>query len=335
MVMMVRGISTLGDIPAVAGSGKSTMPEASQSSVAAPDWRRRLQLALAGLWLLDAALQYQSAMFARGFPQMLEADAAGNPAIVARPITWSAGVIGHHVVGLNAAFAGVQLALGLGIAFRPTLRIALGASIGWALAVWWLGEGLGGVLTASASPLTGAPGPAIMYALLAVLLWPVAEGRTSPFAAGRAVGADAARALWLILWGCMALFALTPASRASQAVSSMISGMTHGQPGWLAWADDHAAGALSQHGLMASALLAASLIAVAVGIWLPGPAARAAPILALVAAAAIWVAQGLGGILTGSGTDPGSGPLLALLAAAYWPARSTHRPAESYKGTVW
>ena len=48
--------------------------------------------------------------------------------------------------------------------------LALAASIAWALAVWWLGEGLGGVLTGAASPVTGAPGAALLYALAAVLL---------------------------------------------------------------------------------------------------------------------------------------------------------------------
>jgi hypothetical protein len=128
--------------------------------------------------------------------------------------------------------------------------------------------------------------------------------------------------------------ALTPASRAPQAVSAMISGMADGQPGWLARADDHAASVLSHHGLVASALLAAALIVVAVGICLPRPAARAVLILALVVAAALWVAEGLGGILTGSGTDPGSGPLLALLAAAYWPARHTPGPAAASEGML-
>ncbi len=46
--------------------------------------------------------------------------------------------------------------------------------------------------------------------------------------------------------------------------------------------------------------------------------------LAIAAAAAIGIAQAFGGILAGSGTDPNSGPLLALLAPAYWPAA---RPA--------
>jgi len=41
-----------------------------------------------------------------------------------------------------------------------------------------------------------------------------------------------------------------------------------------------------------------------------------------VVAAAIWVVgQAFGMILAGGATDPNSGPLLALLALAYWPAK--------------
>jgi hypothetical protein len=289
---------------------------------AVPDQRRRLQLVLAGIWLLVAVLQYQSFMFTKAFAQMLGGTAAGNPAVIADPITWSARLIGNHVMVVNAIFATIQLLLGLGIAYRPTVRIALGASIVWALGVWWFGEGLGLILTSGASPLNGAPGAVIIYALLAVLLWPVARDRSAPFVAGRAVGGRAARVLWLVLWGSLAYFALTPASRAPQATSGMISGMASGQPGWLAWIDNHAGSALSHDGLAVSIVLATALIVVAVGVFLPSPSARATLVLALVLAAAIWLAEGLGGMLTGSGTDPNSGPLLALLAIAYWPVRA-------------
>ena len=45
--------------------------------------------------------------------------------------------------------------------------------------------------------------------------------------------------------------------------------------------------------------------------------------LAIVVAAFIWVfAQAFGGILAGGATDVNSGPLLALLALAYWPLRT-------------
>ena len=100
----------------------------------------------------------------------------------------------------NALFAAGQLLLGLGIAGRRTVRVALGASIVWSRAVWWLGEGLGGVLTPAASPVTGAPGAVIIYALLAVLLWPRDRARPAPSVAAQAIGAPAARALWLLLW---------------------------------------------------------------------------------------------------------------------------------------
>jgi hypothetical protein len=291
---------------------------------AAPDARRMLQLALAGVWLLDGVLQYQSFMFTKAFGQMLAATAPGNPGVIASPINWDARLIEHHAVALNAIFATIQLLLGLGIACRPTVRVALGASIAWALAVWWFGEGLGGVLNGTASPVNGAPGAVIIYALLAVLLWPADRDATpAPFTAARAVGAPAARALWLVLWLSQAYFALLPANRAPQALHGMIADLASGEPGWLGAIDRSAASLTSHQGLTASVVLALALAAIAVGVYLPAPAARAAVVLAIVVAAVIWVVgQAFGGILAGRATDPGSGPLLLLLALAYWPART-------------
>jgi len=51
------------------------------------DARRALQLALAGIWLLDGVLQYQSFMYTSAFAKMLAATADGNPSVVGRPIT--------------------------------------------------------------------------------------------------------------------------------------------------------------------------------------------------------------------------------------------------------
>lgn len=302
----------------------------------APDARRRLQLALGALWLLDAILQYQPVMFTRAFSQMLAAAAEGNPAFVSRPILWDAHLVGQHPVALNTTFATIQLLLALGIAWRPTVRLALGASIVWALGVWWFGEGLGGVLTGTASPVSGAPGPVILYALLAVLLWPRDRSRTAagsagsavPFVAARAVGAPAARALWLVLWASLAYFALLPANRAPQAWPTMLSGMTEGEPAWLAAISQHGAALLAHHGLAVSVGLAVVLALIAVGVYLPRSAARALLVVAAVLAAVIGVAgQDLGGILTGSGTDPESGPLLILLVLAYWPVRTERAQA--------
>lgn len=286
------------------------------------DARRLLQLVLAAIWLLDGMLQYQGFMFTKGFNQMLAGTAGGNPAVIAKPITWNATLIDHHLVLLNAAFATIQLLLGLGIAFRPTVRIALGASVLWALGVWWFGEGLGGVLSGAASPLNGAPGAVIVYALLAVLLWPADRAVPASFTAARAVGAPAARALWAVLWLSLAYFALTPGNRAPRAVSGMIAGMESGEPAWLQDLQKGAASLVASQGLVTSVVLAAALVLIAAGVCLPARIARATLVLAIVTAAFIWVfAEALGGVLAGSGTDVNSGPLLALLALAYWPPR--------------
>ena len=294
-----------------------------EESWTAPDVRRRLQLVLAGIWLLDAVLQFQAFMFSKGFSQMLGATAAGNPAVIADPINWSAKIIAGHGTATNAVFAFIQLAIGLGIAWRPTLKLALGASIGWALGVWWFGEGLGGVLNGAGGPANGAPGAVIIYALLAVLLWPGRRDRAAPFVAGWFTGANVARALWLVLWGSLAYLALLPATRAPKALGGLVSGMASGQPGWLSSLDNHLAAFLTSHGPAMAVILAVALALVAVSVYLPRPAARAGVVLAIVIAAFIWVAEGLGGMLTGGGTDPNSGPLLALVAVAYWPLASS------------
>jgi hypothetical protein len=319
----------MSDIAVSANRAEWRLRTGLQAEVArsAPDARRLLQLALAGAWLLDAVLQYQSFMFTRAFGQMLGDTAAGNPTVIASPINWDARLVEQHTVVLNAIFATIQLVLALGIAVRPTVRLALGASIAWSLAVWWFGEGLGGVLAGTASPVNGAPGAVILYALLAVLLWPTDRGgRPAPFTAARAVGAPVARALWLVLWLSLAYFALLPANRAPQALNGMIAGMESGEPGWLTAIERGAAALVSHQGLAASIVLAVALVIIAVGVFLPPSAARGTLVLAVVVAAVIWVVgEAFGAIMAGGATDPNSGPLLILLALAYWPLGSTSR----------
>src|SRR5271166_4489631 len=259
-----------------------------EASRGAPDVRRLLQLALAGIWLLDALLQYQSFMFSKAFSQMIGGTASGNPGVVASPITWNATLVEHHAVLVNSIFATIQLILAIGIAWRPTVRLALAASIAWALGVWWFGEGLGMVMTSSASPVNGAPGAVVIYALLAVLLWPTDRSVSAPFTAARAVGAPVARALWLVLWLSLAYFALLPGKRGPQALNGMIAGMESGEPGWLAAIDRNAAALVAHQGLAASIVLAVALVIIAVGVYLPAPAARGTLVLALVVAAVIW-----------------------------------------------
>jgi len=317
--------------------------------------RRALQIGLGLVWLLDAGLQYQPYMFGKSFvTQVLDPSVMGSPALVANPVMVSGQLIGHHPAAWNAVFATIQLVLAGGLLWRRTVRAALAGTVVWSLAVWWFGEGLGGLFTGTATPVTGAPGAAILYALTALLVWPArpvagqpaagpaaagpsaagpsaaepsATSEPASVAAGSPLGGRGARLAWLALWGGSAFLVLQAANRAPLSLHDTFAGLAAGEPGWLAAVDHTVAAAVGDHGTLVSVLLATAFAAIAAGVLRSGttrPALAAGIVIALL----IWVAgENVGGIFTGHGTDPDTGPLLILLAAAFWPpGRRGHLP---------
>jgi hypothetical protein len=298
------------------------------SRITLPQARRRLQVVLGVLWLLDAALQFQPFMFRHGFAdEILKPTAEGNPHLVAQPVLWSAHVVLEHPALYNTLFALGQLLLALGLFWRRSVKVALVGTVGWSLTVWWLGEGLGGVLAGSAAPLTGAPGAVILYALLALLLWPAADD------AGRSLAETsilrrAAPLAWLLLWGSEAYFALLPANDSSHALHGMFADMADGEPQLIA-ALDRLLARLVAHHSAAGPGYGALFALCALAVLLPPRFAKPLYGLAMLLSAITWVGQDFGGILTGQGTDPNSGPLIFLLALAYWPIRPQPHAAAS------
>ncbi len=296
-----------------------------------PDARRMLQLALATLWLLDGVLQLQSLMFTsgvNGFSGMLHSAALGNPGPVARSIEWSSTLVGHHAQVANAGFALLQISLGMGIAWRPTLRVALGASIAWSIVVWWFGEGLGGILRGHAAPLGGGPGAVLFYALLAILLWPRAQrGTRASTVAAQAIGSPAARVVWAGVWLALATLSVLGASRSPGQASSLLRTLEPGEPGWLSSLDRQLASGLSGRGTVVAVVLCAVFCAIAIGGLLETGSQQVAILAAVVTALVIWVVgQNFGRTLETGATDPNSGPLLVLFSLAYWPQRrAVHR----------
>jgi hypothetical protein len=244
--------------------------------------------------------------------------------------------------------------IAVGIAWRPTVKAALAVSVVWSLGVWWIGEGMGDLFRGDASPVRGAPGAVLIYALLAVLLWPApslaavggagagvavgaggpgdrdavgagagAGGSRTEFVAARPIGATPARIVWLVLWGGFGCLMLAPANRAPRALQTMIAAMASGEPQWLASLDHSTARALADHGLEVSIALALLFVLIGVAVFAQSRVLRAALALAGLVAVVIWVVgEGFGGVFSGPATDPNSGPLLVLLAAAYWPVRA-------------
>lgn len=280
---------------------------------------RMIQIALGVLWLVDGALQFQPYMFSADFLRDMAVNAQGQPGFIHATIITLVQVAMPYRVLFNASFAVVQVVIGLGLIVSPrTVRPALVLSFGWALVVWWVGEGLGLLFASGASPLTGAPGAVLLYALIGVLVWPAAEvpGAAHSVAAVRDL---AGRVAWGSLWLLLAALMLLPFNSARNATQDTFSSAASSLgSGPLAALDTALAHLTAGRGLLVS-VIAAWLMA-EVGIMVLVDWHRNA---ALVAGAAIGVflfltSQFVGGILSGQGTDPNTGPLLVLFAALLW-----------------
>jgi hypothetical protein len=275
-------------------------------------------------------------MFTKAFAtQILAPTAAGNPTWIADSILWTARVVEANPVLTNTVFATLQLAIGLAIAWRRSLRTALAVSIAWSLIVWWFGEGLGGLLLGQASALDGAPGGVLLYLVLAILVWPTAKSTVGTFVASRPVGPTAAKIIWFVLWGGLAALNLQPANLKPGALHSMLSGMGAVRPTWLAALIDSFATLSAQDGTPLTIIGAVILFLIALGILLPPRWMRVAVAAAVAVSVFIWViGEAIGVPFGGQSTDPDSGPLLALIAIAYWPARKPAAPASTQVGVT-
>lgn len=296
--------------------------------------RRRLQLALAVFWLLDGALQLQPFMFTKGFAeQVITPSAAGQPGFVAAAVHWSASLIGGHPVVLDAVFAAVQLAIGAGLLFARTVRPALAASVAWALGVWLFGEGLGGI-GGGATFLAGAPGAVFLYAVIGLAAWPRLgpAGRRHLLGDGRdlrsriaVLGTRAADerparwvpAAWAATWVLLAILRALPANDGARALGRQLAANASSAPGWVARAERALDGALGHQGAIPIVALVVVEIAVGLVALRPGTPRRVAAVTGIGLALVVWVlGQAFGQIPTGMGTDPSSGPLVALLGLA-------------------
>lgn len=284
------------------------------------DSARRLQTALGVIWLLDGGLQFQSFMYSRGFLRMIDANAAGQPAWLASSLHWGARMANGDLAVWNTLFALIQVAIGLGLMYRPLVKPALAVSFAWALFVWGFGEAFGMLFMQMAQPLTGAPGAVLLYAFIGLLAWP--NGRP-----GGLLGVPGAKVLWCALWSVMAyLWLLAPSSGADathDALTSIPSGIAA-----LTSVQSSLARATAGHGLPIALALAALTLTIAVSVvvgWRP----RTWLAISIVLNLLYWVfGQSLGGILAGGATDPNAGPLFVLLACAMFPVVAGAAPPE-------
>jgi hypothetical protein len=272
--------------------------------------RRDLQVALGVLWVIDAALQAQSFMFTRGFAtQVIAAAGQGQPGFVSAPVDWAATVIAAHPVAWNLPFVAIQLLLGVGLLVLRSARLALAASIAWALGVWYFGEGLSGLASGHASLITGAPGSALLLAIVAAAAWPRRD-------ATREGPAPWLPHAWAVVWVGAAIFQALPGQNGGRAVADALTGGVNGAPAWLTHLENSAGAWAVHNGALVVTLLVAAEVLVGIGALVRATMIPAVT-LGLALTLAFWVlGQDLGALYSGQATDPNSGPVLALMAIA-------------------
>ena len=285
---------------------------ASARAYFASEDRRTLQTVLGLSWLLDGGLQFQSFMYSKGFIAMLTGMTPGQPGWLSSSMNWAAHTAGHDMTAFNTLFALTQVAIGLGLLYRPTVKPALALSLVWAADRLVVRRGLRDDVHDMASPLTGAPGAVSLYALIGAMAWP--NGRP-----GGLLGVHGARVAWGALWVLMAWLWLRRQAAAPNAISGAIKAAPSGMS-WLSTVQDWATSASRARAAdRAGARRAVAGIGLAVAAnWHPRPFLSLAVVLSL----AYWVfGQGFGGIFQGGATDPNAAPLFVLLAYALWSAR--------------
>lgn len=299
----------------------------------------RLRQILGALWLLDGLLQLQPAMFTMNLVNGIMApNLQGQPAPVTTSLSWIVQIVTQHLALINWMIALIQIAFGICLVVGYRLRAVLIMSVIWALVVWYGGEGMGLLLTGQATTLTGAPGAVLLYALLALALYPrqnpqVAVTSSEREIPARVVSTDTTYLLsrnhlrWALagFWLLAALLQFQPYWWQPEHISQVIQGAE--VPGTLSgalvnpslhWFAEAASGRetlINLFLILLSLGLALGLLVVKKDRWL-----RSLLLFSILFSLLIWWAtEAFGMVFTGMATDVNSGPLLILVALACWP----------------
>lgn len=311
------------------------------------------ELLLGLLWIVDGVLQFQPRLTNDGFAaSFLGYGTIGTPPPVANLLRWALPLLAPHGASLSLAIGGFQLAVGaslVGLVFEGTWtprcaplanshsaatqrlhRLALLTSAGWALVVWLFGEGMGAMLLPGASMLTGAPGAALVYCEVSLLLLLQMDQREPRVTERPALW----RWAWISTWLVPSLVQLGSSAIHSHALSETLLSQMRGEPGWLAHANAVLASVAGRHPLAVSIVALIGQGAIGISVlwarkrpWLAKAGVRAGVLLSLCY---FVIGQDFGGLLTGSATDLSLGPVMVILALlVYWRVLVVPRSEES------
>lgn len=305
---------------------------------------KALRRTLGTFWIIDGLAKFQPGLIDRGeeayFFAMSAMSAPGPSKLLI--LHFMHMFLSHPE--LWWALGATEVSIGAALLSEKMPRIALSISVVWALGVWIIGQGSGGVTEGVASIATGYPGSALLYLVTSLVLWPRRTQILRPVISPSTVASEGllrrfgTATAWAVLWLGAAAFQLVPQVGPNSLDATIYLNSREG-PSVLRSMDFWALRWVSYGRIqLLTVVIAASAVLVALLVFadlLP----RIALALGVSLAAVGWViGQNLGGIFTGSATDIGSGPIWILLALTLWPRRvpceldhSTKESSE-YKG---
>lgn len=284
--------------------------------------RNLLWVGLGSLWLLDGLLALQPNMYMN----MLDVVAMGGwgqPAWMVRLI--NDGVIqwlytSHSALIADALLAAVQIAIGGGLILgrnRPWGRLLLIASLPVAALIWFFGEWAGGLFGLDISLLSGGPGAAFLYALIAGLLLQPTRWWQTGAASGRLTR-------WLgWVWLTGAVLQAFPDFWTGRTQSlTFLGAAVLTRQGAITAPINAVATFGGAHPVLLNALFVLTMAGLGIGLWRT-PTTWTWALGIAVALFTWWIGENFGALLSGAGTDPNTGAVwLLLLAAAYVERRS-------------
>lgn len=295
------------------------------------------------LWILDGLLQLQPQMFTQSLAVKVIANALMS---LPSPLYFVSlhALINYfmpYVVIWNIGIATLQLALGISllIGSDKVKRSALVTSIVWGVIVWVFGEGMGsilgptmtgGVFPGTPSIMNGFPGAALLYVVIAAFIllpdkhWEL-DGRFSivrdapvlVFAVAAAL--QAAPLMWTT-YGQASIFAANIENLPAQIANTTIVPVST---------------ITAAHPVLSNSIELAANSLSAFAVWGVHRKFRSYAFVLAWLAFIWWFGLGLGGTLTGLGTDPNTPPAIALLIVpAIINSRQTTRKEEIKQITI-
>lgn len=255
---------------------------------------------LAVAWLIDALLGLQPANLGRQLWFSIGENSMGEPPLIRRLVLTTGQFASRHGLAFGLSVAGIQLLIAFGIWGPRTRKYALSFSIVWALCIWGAGEAFGGLWSHFAMMPSGAPGPALLYAIAAGLV--LSKGR-------------GAKVVWLALMsGALVTQLMASTGGIGFKLGANETMTSLGEPSQLARLDRTLGAYASQHGLSVALGLGLLEFLMLATPFTKGRALAPCIVLSWVVCATFWgLGENFGTLATGTASDIGSAPLYGLL----------------------